>query len=60
MMKNTENFDTCRCRNAPPEGNFIRNNYYKYTYVIDAIDVYDEDNNEYSYDDYTFLWYFEK
>lgn len=47
-----------KCHHTPPDGDFLIGNTYEYTHIIDAINVYDEKGEKYSFNDIVFLWYF--
>lgn len=55
-----ENDFKCRCHNPPPWGEFVRGKDYTWTYVIDAVVVYDDNGCEYDFKDIEFLLYFIK
>ena len=48
----------CRCHNIPNKGNFTIGNEYQWTYIIDGINVSDDNGSIVSFDECKFLWYF--
>lgn len=50
----------CRCHHTPKECCFQIGIEYEYSYIIDGIYVVDDNGDKFSFNDYTFLWYFTK
>lgn len=55
-----KNYYNCICINNPKGYSFEKGKIYQFTYLIDAINVFDDKNNEFSTDEIHFLWYFRK
>ena len=50
----------CRCHHIYHEGSFQIGKEYAWTFVIDGINVIDDNGNVISFDEISFLWYFTK
>lgn len=49
----------CRCINVPKAGLFVKNNYYKWTYLIDGYRVWDSEGNRWDLGEIAFYIHFQ-
>jgi len=50
----------CKCHSLPPEGKFVLQKSYEYSYIIDGVYVIDENNDQIYFSEIKWLWYFQK
>ena len=50
----------CKCHNIPSEVKCTVGNIYDWSYVIDELYVIDDRGDNVFFNDFTFLWYFNK
>lgn len=53
-------FEKSKCYCLPVNGKFVIDKAYDYSYVIDGIQVIDEENAVIYFNEMEFLWYFKE
>ncbi len=50
----------CECYCLPEKGRFVIGDNYVWRYIIDGIEVFDNDEKWIYFDEMIFLWYFKR